>query len=171
MTFYDVGFPVPKSVTLLQAAWMARAEKARQAGDLDYAAECGAKAMEIEGVLNSAADTIVELAEAHVYVRTGHHSATTGEWRDSRGLTAAVFVHHTSRTAAGQETGDPQLHAHIAIWALAQRGDGADDIFRSIRADGLYQMKSYYAAIAELEVEQDLKRLGYAIKRTPSRRF
>ena len=48
----------------------------------------------------------------------------------------------------GEAVGDPQLHAHIAIWAYAQRGDGADSTYRSIDAAGLYQMQSYYAAVA-----------------------
>ena len=171
VNFYDVGLPIPKSASLLQVGWMARAAEARKAGDLDYAAECAAKAEELEQVVMNAAGTIVRLAEQHVYVRTGHHSATSGEWRDTAGLTAAVFMHHTSRTAHGQEIGDPQLHAHIIFWCLAQRGDGADDLHRSIHAQGLYEMKSYYAAVAELEMEQDLQRLGYALKRTPSGDF
>src|SRR5512142_510448 len=171
VNFYDVGFPVPKSVSLLQAGWMAKAAEARRAGDLARAAECAGKAEELEQVVDSAAETIVRLAEQHVYVRTGHHSATSGEWRDNAGLTAAVFLHHTARTAKGEAVGDPQLHAHIAIWAYAQRGDGADDIFRSIHAQGLYQMRSYYAAVAELEVEQELQRLGYAVVRTPGGDF
>jgi len=171
VNFYDVGFPVPKSASLLQVGWMAKAAAARVAGDLTAAAEYAAKAEELERVVNSAAATIVRLAEQHVYVRTGHHSESTGEWRDSAGLSAAVFMHHTARPAKGEAVGDPQLHAHIAIWAYAQRGDGADDIFRSIHAQGLYEMKSYYAAVAELEVEQEMQRLGYAVVRTPGGDF
>jgi conjugative relaxase-like TrwC/TraI family protein len=171
VNFYDVGFSVPKSVSLLQVGWSAAAEEARAAGDLERAAECDAKAEEIEQAVMKSARTIVRLAERHVYVRTGHHSETTGEWRDAAGLTAAIFMHHTSRTAAGETVGDPQLHAHIAFWAYAQRADGADDIFRSIDAAGLYQMQSYYAATAELELEQRLQRLGYAIVRRPDGDF
>ena len=48
VNFYDVGFSVPKSVSLLQVGWIAAAEEARAAGDLDRAAECEAKAEEIE---------------------------------------------------------------------------------------------------------------------------
>ena len=171
VNFYDVGFSVPKSVSLLQTGWMAAAAKARAAGELERAAECEAKAEEIEQAVMASARSIVRLAEQHVYVRTGHHSDTSGEWRDSAGLSAAIFMHHTSRTAKGEAVGDPQLHAHIAIWAYAQRGDGADSTHRSIDAAGLYQMKSYYAAVAELEMEQRLQRLGYALVRTPDGDF
>ena len=171
VNFYDFGFDTPKSVGLLQVGWMAAVTSARAAGDLDRAAECKAKAGEIEEAVQASARTIVRLAEKHVYVRTGHHSATTGEWRDTAGLTAAVFVHHTARTANGEAVGDPQLHAHVAFWAYAQRGDGADSTYRSIDAAGLYQMQGYYQAVAELEMEQRLQRMGYALARTPNGDF
>ena len=171
VNFYDFGFDTPKSVGLLQVGWMAAAAEARAAGDLDRAAECKAKAGEIEEAVQASARTIVRLAEKHVYVRTGHHSATTGEWRDTAGLSAAVFVHHTARTANGEAVGDPQLHAHVAFWAYAQRGDGADDTYRSIDAAGLYQMQGYYQAVAELQMEQRLQRMGYALERTPNGDF
>ena len=171
VNFYDVGFSVPKSLSLLQVGWIAAAEEARAAGDLAGAAECEAKAEEIEQAVFQSARSVVRLAEQHVYVRTGHHSASSGEWRDGAGLSAAIFMHHTSRTAAGETVGDPQLHAHIAIWAYAQRADGADSTYRCVDAAGLYQMQSYYAAIGELELEQRVQRLGYAILRTPDGDF
>ena len=40
-------------------------------------------------------------------VRTGHHSATTGEWRDAAGLAVASFLQHTNRD------GEPNLHVQI----------------------------------------------------------
>ena len=135
------------------------------------AGECKAKADEIEQAVQASCRTIVRLAERHVYVRTGHHSATTGEWRDTAGLSAAVFVHHTARTANGEAVGDPQLHGHVTFWSYAQRGDGADTTHRSIDAAGLYQMQGYYQAVAELEMEQRLQRMGYGLKRTPNGDF
>ena len=53
VNFYDVGFSVPKSPSLLQVGWIAAAEEAQAAGDLDRAAECEAKAEEIEQVVFS----------------------------------------------------------------------------------------------------------------------
>jgi conjugative relaxase-like TrwC/TraI family protein len=171
VNFYDVGFSVPKSVSLLQVGWTAAAAEARAAGDTARAAECDAKAGELEQAVMASARSIVRMAEKHVYLRTGHHSATTGDYKRPAGLSAAIFMHHTSRTAAGEAAGDPQLHAHIAFWAYAQRADGADDIYRSIDAQGLYEWKSYYAAVAELELEQRVQQLGYAIVRTDSGDF
>jgi conjugative relaxase-like TrwC/TraI family protein len=171
VNFYDVGFSVPKSLSLAQVGWSGAAAEARAAGDLARAAECEARAEEIERAVMECAERIVGMAERHVYLRTGHHSASTGEVQDAAGLTAAIFMHHTSRTAAGEAVGDPQLHAHIAIWAYAQLADGADSIYRCIDARGLYEMKSYYAAVAELQLEQKLQRLGYAIVRRPDGDF
>ena len=55
------------------------------------------------------------------YVRTGHHSKETGEWRDGKGLVATSWLHTISRD------GDPQLHVHLAVLNAVQRIDGADD--------------------------------------------
>jgi conjugative relaxase-like TrwC/TraI family protein len=175
VNFYDYAFSVPKSVSLLQVGWTAAADKARAAGDLARAAECDAKAEEIEQAVLASAQSIVRMAEQHVYLRTGHHSATTGETQDAAGLTAAIFMHHTSRAAAGEPCGDPQLHAHVAFWAYAQLAGhgtpGMDEIYRCIAADGLYQMRSHYSGVAQLELEQRLQQLGYAIQRRPDGDF
>ena len=76
------------------------------------------------------------------YTRTGHHSSTTGEWRDGKGLIAALFLHHISRD------GDPQLHVHIPIANLVQRADGADDTWRSLDGRQMYKMRLSVAAAA-----------------------
>lgn len=177
VNFYDYSFSVPKSVSLLQAGWTADADKARAAGDLTRAADCEAKAEEIERAVMTVAQSIVHMAEQHVYVRTGHHdSAGVGQVQDTAGLTAAVFMHHTARTAAGEPCGDPQLHAHITFWAYAQPAAEIAEVsdpylHRSIAADGLYQMRSHYSAVAQLELEQRLQRLGYALVRRPDGDF
>ena len=90
-------------MSLLQVGWTAAADKARAAG-MARPAECDAKAEEIErrsgvGALDRADGRTARL------LRTGHHSATTGETQDTAGLTAAIFMHHTSRTAAGEAAG------------------------------------------------------------------
>jgi len=170
VTFYDVGFTAPKSVSVLQAGYWAKAEAARTAGDTARAERYDAKAQAIEDAFIATCRSIVARAEEHVYLRTGHHSYAggepIGEWRDTAGLAAGIFLHHTSRTARGAETGDPHLHGHIAVWAQVMRADQVDDLYRSLDASGLFQMKSFYAAVAELEFEQRLQQLGYAIERT-----
>jgi conjugative relaxase-like TrwC/TraI family protein len=76
-----------------------------------------------------------QLEEAACYTRMGHHSATTGEWRDGNGLIAALFTHHISRD------GDPQLHVHVAIANIVQRADGADGAWRALDGTQLFQLK------------------------------
>ena len=66
-----------------------------------------------------------------------------------------------------KQSATPSCTRHVAFWAYAQRGDGADSTHRSIDAAGLYQMQGYYQAVAELEMEQRLQRMGYALQRTP----
>ncbi len=60
------------------------------------------------------------------FVRTGHHSASSGEFRDAAGFVAAKFLQHTSRS------GDPQLHVQVPILNRAQRADGADERWRAL---------------------------------------
>src|SRR5256885_34495 len=55
------------------------------------------------------------------YARTGHHSATSGEYGDAEGFIAGSFEQSDAREGA------PQLHVHNAIANRARRLDGADD--------------------------------------------
>ena len=46
--------------------------------------------------MRETAEAIVATIERKAaYTRTGHHSAGTGEWRDTKGVTAAAFVQRT----------------------------------------------------------------------------
>ena len=104
---------------MLHASLKIAAQEAFKRGDLVTAGKLDAEADGIEADLEAAARFAVERAEAEAcYTRTGHHSSTTGEWRDGAGLIASTFTHHISRD------GDPQLHVHIAIANLVQRADG-----------------------------------------------
>ncbi len=99
-----------------------RREAAREAGDQAEAAAVRGEGRAIIEAVREGARAVVRTAERQAaYIRTGHHGGGQGQWRDAKGLTAAVFVQHTSRD------GDPQLHAHIAILNRAQRADGEDD--------------------------------------------
>ena len=120
--YYDMPLNEVKSVSVLHASLRVAAKQARDEGDDETADELDTEADGIEADLIESARLAVEQLEAEAcYTRTGHHSATTGEWRDGKGLTAALYLHHISRD------GDPQLHVHIPIANLVQRADGADD--------------------------------------------
>ena len=123
--YYDLTVSASKSVSVLHASLKIAAQEAYDRGDLVTAGKLTAEADGIEADLEAAARFALERAEAEAcYTRTGHHSATTGEWRDGAGLIAGMFTHHISRD------GDPQLHVHIAIANLVQRADGGDEKFR-----------------------------------------
>ncbi len=156
--YYDLTISAAKSVSVLHASLKLAAKRARDDGDQDAADALDVEADGIEADLVESARLAVEQLEREAcYVRTGHHSATTGEWRDGNGLTAALFTHHISRD------GDPALHVHAAIANLVQRADGADDRWRSLDGAQLYQMRLSVAAAADREMESRLIRRGYAM--------
>ncbi|HYB16381.1 MAG TPA: relaxase domain-containing protein [Streptosporangiaceae bacterium] len=118
--YYDLTSSASKSVSVLHASLRAAAGQARQAGDHVTAASLDGEAQAIEDALLDAVREGLELLEAMAcYVRTGHHSKDTGEWRDGKGLITSSWLHTISRD------GDPQLHVHLAVLNAVQRADGA----------------------------------------------
>ena len=91
------------------------------------------------------------------YVRTGHHSKDTGEWRDGKGLVATSWLHTISRD------GDPQLHVHLAVLNAVQRADGADDTWRAADGQHFYQLRHLYGVTVDRAFEQRLLDMGYAM--------
>ena len=107
--------------------------------------------------MESAREAVGWLDRHAAYTRTGHHSARTGEWRDGGGLVASLFLHHLSRD------GDPQLHVHVAIWNRIQRGDGADDMWRTLDSRSLHSQRLGVAPVADRILETRLSALGYVM--------
>jgi hypothetical protein len=160
--YYDLTSSAAKSVSVLHASLKIAAKQARDDDDDETADALDAEADGIEANLVSTARLAVEQLEREAcYTRTGHHSATTGEWRDGKGLTAALFTHHISRD------GDPQLHVHVAIANLVQRADEADGKWRSLDGKQLYAMKLSVAAAADRALESQLIQRGYAMVLRP----
>jgi hypothetical protein len=156
--YYDLTISTAKSVSVLHASLKLAAKRARDDGDQDAADALDGEADGIETDLTESARLAVgQLEEEACYTRTGHHSSTTGEWRDGTGLTAGLFTHHISRD------GDPQLHVHVAIANLVQRADEADDQWRALDGAQLYQLKLSVAAAVDREMESRLIRRGYAM--------
>ena len=97
----------------------------------------------------------LELLQAMAcYVRTGHHSATTGEWRDGKGLVATSWLHTISRD------GDPQLHVHLAVLNAVQRADSADDQWRAADGQHFHQLRHLYGVTVDRAFEQRLLEMG-----------
>ena len=162
--YYDLTVSAAKSVSVLHASLKIAAQEAYRRGDLVAAGKLNAEADGIEADLEAAARFALERAEAEAcYTRTGHHSATTGEWRDGAGLIAGMFTHHISRD------GDPQLHVHIAIANLVQRADGADGKYRRLDTRALHNQRLSIAAQVDREMEARLIARGYAMVPAPGR--
>jgi conjugative relaxase-like TrwC/TraI family protein len=156
--YYDVTSSASKSVSVLHASLRVAAGQAREAGDQVKAAALDGEAQAIEDALHDSVREGLELLEAMAcYVRTGHHSATTGEWRDGRGLVATSWLHTVSRD------GDPQLHVHLAVLNAVQRADGADDAWRAADGQHFYQLRHLYGVTVDRAFEQRLLAMGYAM--------
>ena len=160
--YFDLTVSAVKSVSVLHASYRVAARQARHRGDQDQAAALDARADEIEAALMDSAREAVAWLEQHAtYTRTGHHSARTGEWRDSAGLAASLFLHHLSRD------GDPQLHVHVAIWNRVQRADGADAKWRTLDSRSLHNQRLGVAPVADRILETRLSALGYVMVPRP----
>ncbi|HLH58842.1 MAG TPA: MobF family relaxase, partial [Streptosporangiaceae bacterium] len=160
--YFDLTVSAAKSVSVLHASYRVGARQARDRGDEDQAAVLDARADAIEqALLDTAREAVLLLEREAAYTRTGHHSAVTGEWRDGDGLTAALFLHHISRD------GDPQLHVHVAIWNRVQRGDKADEKWRTLDSRTLHSWRLAVAAVTDRILETRLTGLGYAMVPRP----
>ena len=119
--YYDMTFSAEKSVSLMYAGLLAAAKQARDQGDEREAERLRAEAERVEAAVMAGADRMLEVAgQRGAIVRTGHHSASSGEFRDAEGFVAVKFLQHTSRAD------DPQLHVQATVLNKAQRADRAD---------------------------------------------
>ena len=108
--FYDMTFSAPKSVSVLWASLLAASAEAAAEGREADAERLAAEAEQIRGAVRRANDRMIAVLErGEAYIRTGHHSAHSGEYRDAGGFIVASFPQHDSRDS------DPQLHVHNAI--------------------------------------------------------
>ena len=155
--YFDFTVSAAKSVSVLHASLLVAARQARAGGRHTEAGELERDARAITEALEAAARAALSRAERALYVRTGYHSATSGEYRDTAGGVVASFLQHTSRE------GDPQLHVHNAVLNLAQRADGLDGRWRTLHGALLYQERLGVAAVAARELATRLTSLGYVL--------
>ena len=154
--FYDYTFSAPKSVSVLWASLLAAAAEAEAAGNQAEAERLTERAAQVRGAVKRANDRMMAVAEREAaYVRTGHHSATSGEYRDAEGFIAASFEQHDARD------GNMQLHVHNAIANRARRSDGADDKWRALHGHPLFTNKLRFGTLADRFLAQELERLGF----------
>jgi len=154
---WDLTFSVPKSVSIVYAAYKSAAAKARRDGDDDGAAEAEARAAEIEAIVMGTVTEVIALIEQDVRTRTGQAGR---EIRDTRGLVAALFLHHESREC------EPQLHVHSSILNAAQVADYGDDRFRALDGDSIITMGPHWQGVGSDAIASKLAAAGYTM--TPS---
>ena len=103
--FYDYTFSPPKSVSVLWASLLAAAAEAEAAGDEAEAERLAERAAQVRGAVKRANDRMMAVAEREAaYVRTGHHSATSGEYRDAEGFIVASFEQSDAGTGRRSST-------------------------------------------------------------------
>jgi conjugative relaxase-like TrwC/TraI family protein len=153
--FYDYTFSPPKTVTVLWASFLQAAAEAEAAGDEAEAERLTKRAGQVRGAVKRANDRMMAVAEREAaYVRTGHHSATSGEYRDAEGFITASFEQHDARDGA------PQLHVHNAIANRAQRADGADGKWRALHGQPLFRERLRFGTLGDRFLAQELELLG-----------
>src|SRR5271170_5550352 len=149
--YYDMTFSAEKSVSLMHAGLRAAAKRARDEQRGADAERLEAQAAQVEAAVMAGADEMLGRAERRAaIVRTGHHSASSGEFRDAAGFVAVKFPQHTSRAD------DPQLHVQATILNKAQRADGADDKWRALDGRPLWWERLGAAAHAGMREAQEL---------------
>ena len=157
--FYDFTYSAPKSVSVLWASLLQAAAEASADGREADAKRLAARAEQIREAVKRANDRMMAVAERELaYVRTGHHSATSGEWRDAEGFIIASFPQHTNRD------GDPQLHVHNAIANRAQRADKAasgDEKWRALHAYPAFRNKLRLSVLGDRFLDQELEQLEW----------
>ena len=153
--FYDLTFSATKSVSLLQASYAATAAAARERGDTATADAYEARVKAIDDAAIETARQVIALAEQRaLFVRTGHHSAHTGEFRDAAGAVAALFPQHDNRS------GEPNLHVHTVLLNRAVRADAGDGKWRALYGKALWDEQLGLGADAERIFARLLTLLG-----------
>jgi len=160
VSFLDVTFSAPKSISVLGVAFERMAADARAAGDEEAAAAWDAHVRAVEeAVLAGARAAVDYLQDRAGYARVGHHGGGAGQWIDAHTFVVAQFLQHDSRD------GDPQLHVHQAILNRVLCADGQ---WRALDGQALYQWKAAAGAIAERVTEAMLAAsLGVRVETRP----
>jgi conjugative relaxase-like TrwC/TraI family protein len=163
VSFIDVTFSAPKSVTVLGVAFERAANNARAAGDETSAQAWSGHQRAVEdAVLAGARAALDFLQDQAGYSRVGHHGGGAGRWVDAHEFVVAQFLQHDSRDR------DPQLHVHNAILNRVRCADGE---WRSLDSRAIHALRGAAGAIAERVMEAHLTRsLGVEFATRPDGR-
>lgn len=131
---WDATFSAPKSVSL--TALVGGDDRVREAH---------------RAAVNTALDELERYTQARI---GGNRPAeTTGQF------VAAKFEHDTARPVDGYAA--PQLHTHIVIFNMTERGDGTA---RALQPQGLFDSQQFATAVYQSELTYQLRNLGYEIE-------
>jgi len=160
VSFIDVTFSAPKSVTVLGVAFERAANDARSAGDDRAADAWSAHQRAVEDAVMAGARASIDYLARHAgYSRVGHHGGGGGRWTDAHNLVVAQFLQHDSRDH------DPQLHVHQAILNRALCADGK---WRALDGKAIFGLRGAASAVAERVMEAHLARsLGVRFETRP----
>ena len=154
--YWDVTISISKSISLFYGSLLARAERARQQGNVAEARRFAADAADLWPIVAQARETgMAWLEDQAGYTRTGYHRgsgaesrAELGKWQHAGDWVRASFAQHTSRA------GDPQLHEHNLVLNLVPTE--TDGKWRRLDSKGLYRHKVAFSAIVAAEMERML---------------
>ena len=160
VSFIDVTFSAPKSVTVTGLAFERASNDARARGDLDAAAAWGIHAKAVEDAMLAGTRAGLAYLQEHAgYSRVGHHGGGSGQWIDAHEFVVAQFLQHDSRER------DPQWHIHNAILNRVLCSDG---VWRGIDGRAIDEHKAAAGAVAERVMEAHLARaLGVRVETRP----
>lgn len=160
VSFIDVTFSAPKSVTVLGAAFERAANDAAAAGDQESAEAWRQHAKAVEDAMLAGSRAALAFLQEHAgYSRLGHHGGASGRWIDAHDFVAALFLQHDSRDR------DPHWHVHAAILNRVLCSDG---VWRALDGRAIHNLRGAASAIAERVMEAHLtKSLGVRFETRP----
>ena len=97
----------------------------------------------------------VALLEQHAIARKKVNGTSHREYTGS--LVAAAFDHELSRAK------DPQLHTHVVVMNMTQRGDGQ---WRALSNEEMFKRIKLVGAAYRASLARELQRLGYEVRLT-----
>ncbi len=145
VSFLDVTFSAPKSLSVLGAAFERAANDARAAGDTRAAEAWETQARAVEEAVMAGARAGVDYLERNAgFARTGHHGGRAGRWIDAPKWVVGQFLQHDSRN------GDPQWHVHNPI---LNRALGSDGVWRALDGAAIFRLRGAAGVIADRVAE------------------
>lgn len=152
LAFLDATFNVPKSITVVHAAFERQEVEATRAGDTVAADSWRRHRLAVEAAIWSGNRAALDyLQERAGYTRVGYHSsAGAGRYDDAHEFTVASFFQHDNRAH------DPHLHIHNAI--LNRVRSASDGRFRTLDSRAIHRYRGAASSVGDRVMEEQLSR-------------